>query len=199
MLFEDEYVCNIIGDQIYVYENFLSKEEVEIIINKLKNLKDEDWFIPDGFIFQQLTIKLSESKIIYNRLNTNKLKFKARQSTAFIKLEVGGFWGEHSDNADFTELRNKSKMLKDGDPFKIVEDTTHGIIVYLNDDYEGGEIYYPTQNVIYKPKAGSLVIHSSEELARHGVKPVISGTRYSYSSNFYTEIKVPLDTKDAYS
>ena len=49
-------------------------------------------------------------------------------------------------------------------------------IIYLNDDYEGGEIFYPDLGKSYKPKAGTLIVHPGDFL--HEVKPVISGSKY---------------------
>lgn len=34
---------------------------------------------------------------------------------------------------------------------------TVGALVYLNDNYEGGELYFPEYDVLIKPKAGDLV------------------------------------------
>jgi hypothetical protein len=57
-------------------------------------------------------------------------------------------------------------------------DTPHGLVLYLNDDYEGGELYYPNLEITIKPEAGSLVIHPGNEDYLHGVSPVTSGLRY---------------------
>jgi hypothetical protein len=55
-----------------------------------------------------------------------------------------------------------------------------GSVVYFNEDYEGGEIYYPDYDYLYKPKAGSMAMHSGT--TRHGVKKVISGERFCGAS-----------------
>jgi hypothetical protein len=34
-----------------------------------------------------------------------------------------------------------------------------GVVIYINDNYDGGEIYYPTLDLAIKPKARSLIIH----------------------------------------
>lgn len=52
-----------------------------------------------------------------------------------------------------------------------------GIVIYLNDDYIGGELYYPEYNYEYKPKRKDLVMHVGDII--HGVKEVTSGTRYA--------------------
>lgn len=53
-------------------------------------------------------------------------------------------------------------------------------VIYLNDNYEGGEIFFPNQNFSYKPKSGDAVVFpcgGSEYM--HGVSEVISGDRYT--------------------
>jgi predicted 2-oxoglutarate/Fe(II)-dependent dioxygenase YbiX len=52
------------------------------------------------------------------------------------------------------------------------------VVLYLNDDYEGGEIYFKEQDVKIKPKAGSIVIFPSVEPYYHESLPVTSGIKY---------------------
>jgi len=54
----------------------------------------------------------------------------------------------------------------------------YGLVLYLNDNYEGGEIYYPNRSIEYKPIKNSLVVHSSSEEYTHGVKTVNGNSRY---------------------
>jgi len=51
-------------------------------------------------------------------------------------------------------------------------------IVYYNNEYSGGEIVFPKQDIILTPDPGSVLIFSSYEPYQHEVKPVISGYRY---------------------
>jgi hypothetical protein len=52
------------------------------------------------------------------------------------------------------------------------------VVLYLNDDYEGGELYFKDQDVKIKPEAGSIVIFPSIEPYYHESLPVVSGTKY---------------------
>lgn len=50
------------------------------------------------------------------------------------------------------------------------------VLFYLNDDYEGGELYFSEQDITLKPSAGSAVIWPWTVL--HGGKQVLSGEKY---------------------
>jgi hypothetical protein len=55
---------------------------------------------------------------------------------------------------------------------------TISMVIYLNDDYEGGEINFINQNINIKPEAGSLIIFPSNEPYVHDPKPVTKGNKY---------------------
>jgi len=58
-------------------------------------------------------------------------------------------------------------------------------VIYLNDDYEGGEIYFTAQDLVLKPRAGTLVAFTGGWRHEHAVTKIGSGTRYSMPG-FYT-------------
>jgi predicted 2-oxoglutarate/Fe(II)-dependent dioxygenase YbiX len=51
-------------------------------------------------------------------------------------------------------------------------------LFYLNDDYEGGELYFPDQGIQFKPKAGSAYFFPGDMNYIHGVTEITSGIRY---------------------
>ena len=57
-----------------------------------------------------------------------------------------------------------------------------GTIIYLNDNFEGGETYYPEYNIHVKPKKGALAVHPGGLDHLHGVTKVIGNTRYTIAS-----------------
>lgn len=54
-----------------------------------------------------------------------------------------------------------------------------GTVFYLNDDYEGGEIYFPLQGIKLKPKPRAAYFFPGDKNYIHGVNKVLSGTRYT--------------------
>jgi hypothetical protein len=61
------------------------------------------------------------------------------------------------------------------------------VMLYLNDDYEGGEIcFWDGEKIIgYKPKAGDIVVFPSCEPFYHGVLNIYNGNRYAIRINYY--------------
>lgn len=54
-----------------------------------------------------------------------------------------------------------------------------GTVFYLNDDYEGGELFFPLQNIKFKPKPRAAYYFPGDKNYIHGVTKVTSGTRYT--------------------
>lgn len=78
-------------------------------------------------------------------------------------------------HADRTQL--------DGSPWRedgVEEELEFSALLYLNThgvDYEGGEIEFPLQETVLKPKTGQLVFFKGDLEHIHEVKTVLSGTR----------------------
>lgn len=63
----------------------------------------------------------------------------------------------------------------------------YSFVFYLNDDYEGGDIYWPNHNISVKPEAGSVVIFPSKEPYQHAVKQVTKGNKIFIPHFWYTQ------------
>ena len=51
-------------------------------------------------------------------------------------------------------------------------------LIYLNDDYEGGEIHLDRQNITVKPTKGGIILFPSIYTHPHASLDIISGTKY---------------------
>lgn len=76
------------------------------------------------------------------------------------------------------------KQLNDGRPNAF---PTYDLssLFYYNDDFDGGEIYFPDHDVEIKPKPGLAVMFPGDINYLHGVKMITSGFRFTTPS-FYT-------------
>jgi predicted 2-oxoglutarate/Fe(II)-dependent dioxygenase YbiX len=57
-------------------------------------------------------------------------------------------------------------------------------IAYFNDDYEGGELWFPYLNIAFKPQKGDILIFPSTYIYAHASLPVKSGMKYSAVTMF---------------
>ena len=86
------------------------------------------------------------------------------------------------------QLPHADKELHEGPDAGTPNDFPHydiGALYYLNDDYEGGELYFPKQGLEFKPQAGSAYFFPGDLNYIHGVKEIKSGIRYT-SPAFWT-------------
>jgi len=96
--------------------------------------------------------------------------------------DYGAYWGV---GVNYFEVFNFVKYESPGHHFNIHADhgpayvTTVSIVAYLNDNYEGGELYFPRFDLTIKPNQGDVVMFPSTFIYEHASKPMISGTKYS--------------------
>jgi predicted 2-oxoglutarate/Fe(II)-dependent dioxygenase YbiX len=66
---------------------------------------------------------------------------------------------------------------------------------YLNDDYEGGEIWFPNLKLKFRPQKGDILFFPSTYIYAHAALEVTSGIKYSavtmfdYNDNNHKDIK----------
>lgn len=72
------------------------------------------------------------------------------------------------------------------DPTDINHPVLSGVI-YLNSDYEGGEIEFPNQKIKIKPESGSLIIFPSTKPYYHHPQKIIRGHKYMIPLFWFTK------------
>jgi len=98
----------------------------------------------------------------------------------FIKYDVGGEYIPHHDfDVDLNNRHNKIRLAISGGL------RLKSIIIYLNDDFEGGETEFTKLDLKIKPETGKLLIwenvHENRKLNRdtlHAGLSVTKGTKY---------------------
>lgn len=123
-----------------------------------------------GTFFADIKDKFQQSvELIFER------GVKANTSHA-QKWEVGGFASPHSDNSDYEGVPNAFEINK------------YVGILYLNDDYEGGELYFCNDDeekskwLSFKPNVYSYYVFPGGVENIHGVSEITAGTRYTMVS-----------------
>lgn len=178
-----------------MYEDFVDEEYILLLNNILDTIRYEANYninLKETFFENKVTNEIKEVSVIVDKLKVLfGTDYIVRENLTVNVLSVGHDWGEHYDAHDFIKIRDLSKKLKDGDPYTTLEDSYYGIVLYLNSPEQGGDLVYTKQGISYSPKAGNLVVHSSEEHCSHRVDQVLGGHRYSYSNHLAVPLNIP--------
>jgi predicted 2-oxoglutarate/Fe(II)-dependent dioxygenase YbiX len=129
------------------------------------------------------TIKNITSSIsaLYNSqlINTYTQTIKTVEPAQFLYYDTGGKYDVHNDSEDY--INGKLQRVCE-------RDLT--ILIYLNEDYSGGELEFPDWGVSFKPKSGTLIAFPSYIEFSHRVHPVTHGKRYNLVSWICTNDRI---------
>lgn len=185
------------GLGLNIYENAINKEDSLWIINTLENTLSNS--LVYGWREAQVTnsdkpikaardcsdFKFTDKTLgVINESNKDLHDIYAKTFNIVKKCvdDYAKYWGI---NVCYYEAFNFVKYEGQGQEFKIHADhgphynTTVSIVVYLNDDYEGGELYFPRLDELkYSPSIGDIAIFPSNYIYEHSSLPMKKGTKY---------------------
>lgn len=180
-----------------VYKNVFSKEQISKFINVLENnLKSGT-----EYAWSEARVTNSSSPIkkardcVDFKMNEKSLGPRNEKNSVLhdvyaeiyenlkkCVVDYSQYWGIE---IKYYEVFNFVKYEGEGKEFKIHADhgpvysATVSAVIYLNDDYEGGEIYFPRlDNKVIKPSYGDIAIFPSNYIYEHASLPIKSGTKY---------------------
>lgn len=182
------------SDNIHVIKNFIEKDDVKKIIefsrtiSEWSNANDEDKFDENGTCIYNaaywrdrqcdgdLILKLNPE--IYALIDSYILKMaKTIESIFSCKVSlrppciIRWFPGlKQEPHAD--------KQTNDGQPNPFIDYDINSLF-YYNDDFDGGELYYPQHGITIKPEPGLAVLHPGDINYLHGVSEIRSGERFT--------------------
>ena len=193
------------SSNIVELENFLTQEERERLINFALNNKvwditktqvDEDGLVLyDANIWADRVctynslmksdpsiLELINSMIARLKIEVDKFfNVEAKETgPAIVRWPIGARQEPHADKEFHTGL--EQGRANDFPHYDLAG------LFYFNDDYEGGELYFPQHGIEFKPKAGAAYFFPGDRNYTHGVRPVISGNRFT-SPFFWTIMK----------
>jgi hypothetical protein len=193
------------SSNIVELENFLTQEERERLINFALNNKvwditktqvDEDGLVLyDANIWEDRVctynsliksdpsiLELINSMIARLKIEVDKFFNVDAKETgpAIVRWPIGARQEPHADKEFHTGI--EQGRANDFPHYDLAG------LFYFNDDYEGGELYFPQHGIEFKPKAGAAYFFPGDRNYTHGVRPVISGNRFT-SPFFWTIMK----------
>jgi len=179
-------------ENIVIIENFLEKKDLEElqyfsknikIFNKLEkeNIWNDRLLLEEPFIKENRKLFIKLKYVYLNKIKNEiekKFGFLLENSAISIATwRVGDNQHPHIDKEDESGVPSLTTPLYD-----------FSSLIYINDDYIGGEIYFPNHGVEIKPDAGSLIFFPGDKNFPHGVKKILEGQRFTVPV-FWTALK----------
>lgn len=180
-----------------VIKNFISKETCDIIIDGLKDKyidHPKDQYHPFGksifhvYLNGERATQLDKNKelktdsIIYDLINLLQFSISSQFNLSKNDIKI--------KDMTYVMLEKDQGIPKHND-FAVSKNVVYSAILYLNDNYEGGEIVFfdePWTNdetsTTLIPETGMLVFFEGDGKAVHEVRPVTLGKRHNFTIFF---------------
>jgi hypothetical protein len=215
-----------LGNGIVCYKGVIKKEfnVIERLEKNLGSVAGYGELSSEGNRYHWMPAYVGYQQLIPDYRDCVDFKFKKtdiEQDRSEVSLELQSLWQDIYD-AQFQAVEDYRKdynimdlryweafnFIKYGPGQHFQEHHDHGfsynctvsLVAYVNDDYEGGELYFRLQDLNLKPEAGDLFIFPSNFMYPHRAMPVHSGTKYSivtmldYNKKFHTPEMYVADT-----
>lgn len=183
-----------IAPNIHVVSNALTEDDIQYLANLSKTATQEDWELAMRERFEE------EEKlgILPNEINKytkenertywfdKSLTVPDREFCESLIERVRPFFGDGYQLNTIIDI-HRQKIGEGMDEHSDMgerPELLRAMLFYINDDYEGGELYFPGLDFEYKPKAGDFVTFPSYEKYTHGVRPVLSGSERYVMAGF---------------
>ena len=184
---------------ILIAPNVISKEGVAFIMEHAKRQKKVDLSVFDPEQSNQtkntkfsVDKKVRDTQMIdlediageiidlFRNVVTNVInpfyEFEVKDSELpqLLHYGVDGHYMPHCDGESLWKPPGNEPLI-----WRKSTDRDLSTVLFLNDDFEGGDFVFPELRVRVRPEPGMLVCFPSTHEYLHGVEPVTKGTRYS--------------------
>jgi predicted 2-oxoglutarate/Fe(II)-dependent dioxygenase YbiX len=182
-----------LNDYVKVYENHLP---VDLCKSACENLEEINWHQhsfyqshTNSYISHDHELSVSRDNIPEKEEINKQVWFALEQYILKDFARFGAWFGGWNGYSEirFNRYDPTTQMKLHCDHIQSMFDGQRKgvpiltVLGALNDDYEGGELMMFGDQRVHLP-AGSVVVFPSNFMFPHEVKPVKSGTRYSYVS-----------------
>jgi prolyl 4-hydroxylase len=173
-----------------VCEDFLTKEECDELINLAKPKLEKMRVLSNTGGTENSTSRIADG-VWLNRNDSDIIKLlqdniaiasglpsENQEKLHIVRYGIGGKYDAHFDYFEPNSGYFKNAMSNGGQ-------RTQTWIIYLNDDYNGGETEFPRENIKILPKMGKLIGWNNlteenelNEYSQHAGLPVLTGEKW---------------------
>lgn len=183
------YEFEKLEDNVVLIKNFLTDEDLKILWDIINNSTEEDWGLQLHYTrhledrAEEMTGKRDiEAAGIERTTNWDDKVTPLSGKTNLVQdlpERVSNFFDKDC-GFEFRSFGTIQRMY-DGTELKAHYDDRADVrhvwasVAYINDDYNGGELFFTNKNIEIKPPAGSIMIFPATEEYEHGVRNVTKG------------------------
>lgn len=185
-------------ENIRVFKNFIEEEDRKKILEYCESyggsrIGNIFYPIPQSEDLMDLHIKYTikmfdnlheyykdKSPIRYPEFLDSRGKFKneyRKSLSSILAHPIGSFMHPHVDIVGYVQQEGVNV------PDHLSKWSGHlSSVIYLNDNYKGGELYFKDHDLSIKPEAGDYITFPGNRHYQHGVKEVSGAVRYTLST-----------------
>lgn len=189
---------NSLFNYVKIFTDVLPKETIDLFVSVLSEYENNtspalvgtsdqiinqeyritEWIPLSDDIRDNLKNSIAE---FYNNflIQTYKSNIKNIENPQFLYYNVGGKYDVHNDSEDWIDGKLTRVCNRD-----------ITILIYLNDNFHGGELIFPDYNVTITPKSGMIIAFPSYIEFSHKVNPISVGERFNIVSWIETESRI---------
>ena len=188
---ENNLVFEEVTDELIWIKDFLTKEELDFIWSTINNASQEDWeveymgnlknFCLEKFGRDDVDNLVAEGKfeITQNWVDKN-LNIKHHEEQQIFYKRLSDITNAAFPNLELSGLATIQRMQPEVELKSHTDQHTdpsiqYATILYINDDYKDGELFFKNLNLELRPKPGDLLFFPGNEKYEHGVKHVADG------------------------
>ena len=188
---ENSLAFEEITEEIFWIKDFLKKDELDFVLSIIDKASQADWETEYIGNLKNFCMKKFGRDDVDNLVAEGK--FEITQNWVDKNLNIQG----HEERQVFYD--RLSKIIVDLDPSLLLSGLAtiqrmqtgvelkphtdqhtdpsirYATILYINDDYVDGELFFPNLDISLKPKPGDLLFFPGDEKHEHGVRHVGEG------------------------
>jgi hypothetical protein len=191
-LFKSENVLfDEITDELISVDNFLTDGELDLLWEKINSASQADWEIEYMSNLKHFCMEKFGRDDVDNLVAEGK--FEITQNWVDKNLNIGQALEYRTFYDRLNSLVKKSDPTLELSGFATIQRMQPGVelkphtdqhtdpsiryaaIIYINDDYKDGELFFKTLDLEVRPKPKTLLIFPGNEKYEHGVRTVSEG------------------------
>jgi hypothetical protein len=188
---ENDISFTEITDELISVENFLTDDELAFIWSRISAATQEDWeieytsnlkyFCLQKFGREDVDNLVAEGKFeITQNWNDKNLNISDSEEYRIFYERLNELTLKTESNLELSGLATIQRMqpgvdLKSHTDNRTDPSISYAAILYINDDYKDGELFFKNLDIKLRPKPKTLLIFPGNEEYEHGVEKVSDG------------------------